>query len=940
MEYVNEHLLPGQFGHFFILLGFISSLLAVIAYAFATNRRENAESTNWRRIGRIAFSVHGISVFSIIGLIFFIMINQYYEYQYVWAHVSEELPMRYIFSAFWEGQQGSFLLWMFWHVVLGFVLMFKAGKWESPVLSILAMIQLFIGSMLLGLYFGLGEDPIKIGVNPFVLLRDEMAAPIFARSDYLSVIKGTGLNPLLQNYWMTIHPPTLFLGFAATAIPFCYAIAGLWTGEHKAWLKPALPWALFCGAILGTGILMGGAWAYEALSFGGYWAWDPVENMSLVPWLVLLAGIHTNLIAKATNYSIKSTYLFYLLSFVLIVYSTFLTRSGVLGETSVHAFTEMGLEWQLVGFIATFFLLSMGMFFWRIRQIPAPKKEESTPSREFWMFIGSLVLIFSSALITASTSLPVYNKIAQFFDPLYEGGVINDPVDHYNKYQLWIGVFIGLLSGGTQFLRFKEANWKSHFRRFAKHSLITVGISAALTALLLGWIDGNAWQYIVLLFAGVYTVIANVDYVYTFMRHNLKAAGSAVSHIGFGLMIVGIMASGLNKHHISKNRFAQEGLIEGFSAEDYQKNIVLLKGVPMLMSGYEVTYLKDTIDLYTREFLVNYKRKNLEGEVVEEFNLSPNILYSKDFSKVAASNPSTKRYLNKDIFTHISSLPRAEIDPEFAQELEDSMRYETYKLNIGDTLFTSKAYAILESINRNPSHPDYKPEDKDISVGARLVFRKLDVDTTWVAEPVLVLRQNLLYTYPAQINDLSTRVRLPEEVLDPIFKADQELQYQDYKLKKGESFRFNGHEVTFQDFNTSPSHPDYKPIEGDIAVSAALEVKPYQSDKLVKANPIYLIRDSRQFDFKDFLPEQGIYLRFTGINPKEESVNIQIAESKDKGWNIPIEISEESQRSDYIVMEAIVFPGINFFWLGSVLMMVGLTMSMFYRMRKKRQVLA
>ena len=128
-----------------------------------------------------------------------------------------------------------------------------------------------------------------------------MDAPIFAKADYATVIKGQGLNPLLQNYWMTIHPPTLFLGFASTAVPFCYAVAGLWTGKHKEWLKPVLPWALFSGAILGTGILMGGAWAYEALSFGGYWAWDPVENMSLVPWLILIAGIHTNLISKNTG---------------------------------------------------------------------------------------------------------------------------------------------------------------------------------------------------------------------------------------------------------------------------------------------------------------------------------------------------------------------------------------------------------------------------------------------------------------------------------------------------------------------------------------------------------------------------------------------------------------------------------------------------------------
>ncbi|MEO1516176.1 MAG: cytochrome c biogenesis protein CcsA [Bacteroidota bacterium] len=937
MEYLNEHLLPGQIGHFLILLSFVSSLLAVLSYGMATNKLETPGHQSWRNIGRISFGIHGLSVFGIIGLIFFLMINQYYEYHYVWAHVSEDLPMRYIFSAFWEGQQGSFLLWMFWHAVLGFILLFNGGKWESPVLSILASIQLFIGSMLLGLYVGSGDDALRVGINPFVLLRDEMAAPIFTRSDYLEVVQGTGLNPLLQNYWMTIHPPTLFLGFAATAIPFCFAIAGLWTKDHKGWLKPALPWSLFCGAILGTGILMGGAWAYEALSFGGYWAWDPVENMSLVPWLILIAGIHTHLIAKATSHSIRSTYLFYLLSFVLIIYSTFLTRSGILGETSVHAFTEMGLEWQLVAFVGVFSLMSLVFFIARTRSIPVPQKEESTSSREFWMFIGSLVLLFSSALITASTSLPVYNKIMEWFDPMYLGGVINDPIDHYNKYQLWIAVFIGLLSGGTQYLRFREANWASHRRKFAKHLLISTGISAAFTVLLLQWIEANAWQYVLLLFTSVYTVISNVDYVVSFMRGNLKAAGSAVSHIGFGLMIIGTIASGLNKHHISKNEFAQRGLIEGFSAEDYQKNIVLLKGVPMLMSGYEVTYVGDTVDMYTREFLINYKKKDPSGTVVEEFNLSPNILYDKSFSKVAASNPSTKRYFNKDIFTHISSLPRAEIDPEFAKELEDSMKYETYNLNIGDTLFTTKAYAILESINRQPVHPDYVAEEGDVSVGVRLNFHKLGQDTSWMAEPVLVLRNNLLFYYPSQLNDLSLRVRLPEEVLDFVFKEDKLLSYQEYKLKRGESFRYNGHEFRFVNFNTETSHPEYTPQDGDIAVGAVLEIQPYESEETILSEPVYLIRSARQFDFKDIIPEHGIYVRFTGIDPKTEQVTLQIAQSENKGWTVPVEIAEGSRRADYIVMEAIVFPGINFFWVGSIMMMIGLFVSMFHRMQSKRK---
>ena len=290
IQYEGEHLLPGKIGHFAILLSFTAALLSSLSYFFATQRRDQiVEANSWKKIGRLSFITHGIATFSVIGIIFYIMSMKYYEYQYVWAHVSEDLPYKYIFSAFWEGQEGSFLLWMFWHVILGFVLMKTAKKWESPVLSVIAFVQLIITSMILGIVFDFGpESSFKLGSNPLLLLRDTMEAPIFNNAAYLTLIKGTGLNPLLQNYWMTIHPPTLFLGFASTVVPFAYAVAGLWTKEHKQWLKPVLSWSLFSGAILGTGILMGGAWAYEALSFGGYWAWDPVENMSLVPWICLL----------------------------------------------------------------------------------------------------------------------------------------------------------------------------------------------------------------------------------------------------------------------------------------------------------------------------------------------------------------------------------------------------------------------------------------------------------------------------------------------------------------------------------------------------------------------------------------------------------------------------------------------------------------------------
>lgn len=288
MEYVGENLWAGNLGHAAVLLSFCASLLAFISYAFGTFK-QGEEAQSWRKLGRIAFWAHGIGVLSIVVVLFYIIYNHLYEYHYAWSHASRALPVKYIISAFWEGQEGSFLLWTFWHFVIGVVLMYSTRYWESPVMGVVSLAQIALSSMLLGVYI-LGY---KVGSSPFILLREAMQAPIFANPNYLDFITdGNGLNPLLQNPWMVIHPPVLFLGFASVIVPFAFAIAGLVKGEYKNWLTPALPWSLFAVMILGTGIMMGAAWAYESLNFGGYWAWDPVENASLIPWLTLIGAVH------------------------------------------------------------------------------------------------------------------------------------------------------------------------------------------------------------------------------------------------------------------------------------------------------------------------------------------------------------------------------------------------------------------------------------------------------------------------------------------------------------------------------------------------------------------------------------------------------------------------------------------------------------------------
>ncbi|MCB0793757.1 MAG: cytochrome c biogenesis protein CcsA, partial [Flavobacteriales bacterium] len=289
MDYAGEHTWAGILGHFLAVLSFSATLLSTAGFLLGTRRSD----AGWTALGRLGFRTHSLAVLGIIGLLFIMLFRHWFEFDYVWKHSNRSMPLRYILSCFWEGQEGSFLLWTFWHVVLGNMLIVRSKEWEAPVLTVFSLVQVFLASMLLGVYvFG-----FRLGSSPFLLVRElpeNLGLPWTQLSDYLTRVPqfadGRGLNPLLQNYWMTIHPPTLFLGFASTLVPFSYAIAGLWKRQHTQWIERALPWTYFGIMVLGTGILMGGAWAYEALSFGGFWAWDPVENASLVPWITLVAA--------------------------------------------------------------------------------------------------------------------------------------------------------------------------------------------------------------------------------------------------------------------------------------------------------------------------------------------------------------------------------------------------------------------------------------------------------------------------------------------------------------------------------------------------------------------------------------------------------------------------------------------------------------------------
>jgi cytochrome c-type biogenesis protein CcmF len=709
MNYIGEHLLPGQLGHFLIVLSFVVSLMATAAYFRASNAVVPAVAASWKKLARICFIIECLAVFSVFAVILYIVSTHKFEYFFAWNHSSKSLSTRYLLSCIWEAQEGSFLLWTIWHCVLGLILITKAGKWEAPVMTVISFAQVCLATMIIGLYFG----QVKVGINPFLLVRQYFQdAPIFNSPDYLGIPQmqdGQGLNQLLQNYWMVIHPPVLFLGFASTLVPFAFSVAGLWKKEYTGWTKAALPWVLFSGCVLGTGIMMGAAWAYESLTFGGFWAWDPVENASLVPWLVMVAGLHTLVIYNSTGHSLRATYLFFILSFSLVLFATFLTRSGILGDSSVHAFVENGMNLQLIIFLLVFLVPALILFITRFKNIPHIVKEESSYSREFWMFIGALVLFLAALVITWQTSFtPIYNKIAGKTSAMPE-----DPEFAYNKIQVFVAIVIGALTAVTQYLRYKDTPKGV----FLKKIWLPTGIAALLAVLvsIFGGFEfykhgaGFLGAIHLALFASIYAIVANTAYIWEGLNGKLKAAGASIAHVGFGLMLLGILISSAKKDTLSKNN----GILLPFDPKTKEKpteNLTLIKGLRTDMGRYWTSYERS--DSTSENGNITYFKINFENKKTgEQFSLYPNLIRNTKGAEGFSNNPDSKHYLSRDIFSYISYASTMDREP-------DTIQFHKYQVKVKDTLYYSNGYMVLNKVSINPAGTRYPVNPADTMVVA------------------------------------------------------------------------------------------------------------------------------------------------------------------------------------------------------------------------------
>ena len=643
IHYIGEHLFPGQLGKTFVWFSFISAVIATVLY-FINSRKEQNETGKLKLMARTIFFLHASTLIGVAVVLYYLIFSHYFEYSYVWEYSSKSLPVKYIISCFWAGQEGSFLVWALCQAIIGMILIFISREWENRVMSVVSLSQIFVTSMMLGIkIFGL-----KIGGSPFMLIRETFANlrdSIFQFPDYLqNLTDGNGLNPLLENIWMTIHPPILFLGYALALVPFAYAIASLMKKDYYSWIKPVIPWTILSLTLLGAGILLGGAWAYVSLTFGGFWSWDPVENSSLVPWMTLVAGLHFLIIARKQNYALLTAYLFIGLSYVLVLYASFLTRSGVLGDTSAHAFGDNGMTLQLLVYLLTFLVITVVMIVINVRKF-SEKKKEILLSREFWMFIGAIIIVVSAFQILFTTSIPVINSLfgTDIAPP-------SDRVGFFNRWQVPYALLITAFIAFTQYLYYSS----NQPRVFFKKLLVPLAISVVFLIPFI--VSGIVWQlnYIFMLFFVLFSIISSV---YNLILQTAKPRNIAavITHIGFATFLLGTLLTFSNSVTISMNT---SGYDLG-SAKANEECLLLNRNDTVYMNGYYVAYTnkiqKGNLTEYQLDFM---KRRNLRFE--KEFTLYPSVNVHPRMG--AVYNPDTRHFFMRDYYTYIS---HANVEPDF-----------------------------------------------------------------------------------------------------------------------------------------------------------------------------------------------------------------------------------------------------------------------------------
>ncbi|MGH7800040.1 MAG: heme lyase CcmF/NrfE family subunit [Thermodesulfobacteriota bacterium] len=565
-----------EIGSISIFLAFLISVYAVFASLIGARIRKREFLNSAENAALAVFFLLTIASASLIHA----LITRDFSLKYVASNTSRDLSTIYTVTAFWAGQAGSLLLWA-WilsiYTVLVVLLNRKKSRELMPyVLTTLAAISSFF------IYL------VAFVESPFEKLT-------FVADD------GRGLNPLLQNPYMAIHPLTLYFGYVGVTVPFAFAMGALLSGRlGDEWIRNSRKWTILCWSFLGIGLLLGARWAYLELGWGGYWAWDPVENAAFMPWLTATAFLHSVMIQEKKGMLKKWNMALIIITFFLALFGTFITRSGII--SSVHSFAQSDIGPYFLSFIGFILIFSFGMFTLRLDRLRTENRFDSILSRESAFLFNNLIFLAAAFSVFLGTIFPIVSEAIKG-----EKILVGPP--YFNRVNVPMGLILILLMGIGPLVSWRKASKENLIKNFLYPSILgiltavvlfLVGIREAVALISFGLCAFVAATIFIEFYRGTKVrARRGEDYLlalYRLISRNRRRYGGYIVHVGVILIVIGITAS---------------------SAFVTQKEATLRKGESMNVDHYTLRF--DGLNRYTTAM------KNVTAAKLSVFNSERNL---------------------------------------------------------------------------------------------------------------------------------------------------------------------------------------------------------------------------------------------------------------------------------------------------------------------------
>ncbi len=585
-----------EFGSLALFLGLLGSIWATFGGLWGGLGGQKRLVVSAERALHIATAASVVGAAVLLRL----LINRDYSVAYVWEYTSNTLGTAYAASALWAGQEGSLLFWL---AVLGVMSSIAVQRNRAIYPTLVPHVTWVLASTMLFFYVLLCfvADPFKGLVEKF---------PAAAGAD-LTRIDGNGLNPLLQNFGMIIHPPLLYLGYIGFAIPFAFAIAALVTRHLTPdWIKTTRFWTITSWAFLSLGIVTGAKWAYVELGWGGYWAWDPVENASLMPWLTGTAFLHSVMIEERRGMLRRWNIFLIILTFLLSIFGTFLTRSGIL--QSVHSFAQSGVGDVFLWFMGGWALLAGALFFHRWDDLKPRQDIDSLFSREAFFLFQNLILLGICGAVMWGTMYPVFSE-------QFTGEKVTVAAPYFNRVILPLGLALFLLTGAGPMISWRRASAESLKRNLGLPVL--AGLVSAALAWGLGFADILAAQAFALA-VFILAAIAMDIYIcararqkqtgegfarsaFLLMDRNRRRYGGFFVHVGMAILLIGLAGNAFSQEvekHVTPGETMMLGdyavRYNGYKEQQDPHRVWLTADLTVLRNGREVGREEPEISIY------------------------------------------------------------------------------------------------------------------------------------------------------------------------------------------------------------------------------------------------------------------------------------------------------------------------------------------------------